>query len=193
MKDSCHTCSPPLLWRVSGAVITMAALLALFFNGCTQKPDAPNNLTKQPSVVKTQGAQGISQEALKSLLATAAGKVRVINFWATWCPPCVAELPELAVFYTEHTDKGVAFFAISLDNPNEIEKTVKPFLKEKKVPFPVHVLLERDLEALSGIVKQELAGVLPTTLVYDKTGSVVKMFEGAITKEKLDSVIKPLL
>jgi len=171
----------------------MAALLALFFTGCVQKPDAPNNLAKQPSDVTAQGAQGISQEALKSLLATSEGKVLVINFWATWCPPCVAELPELAAFYTEHTDKGVAFFAISLDNPNEIEKTVKPFLKEKKVPFPVHVLLERDLEALSGIVKQELAGVLPTTLVYDKTGSVVKMFEGAITKEKLDSVIKPLL
>lgn len=194
MKNNCHTCSPHLLWRVSGVVITVAALLTLPFSGCAPKSDVPDVVASAaPPAEQARGAQGVDLEGLKSLLADSTGKVRVINFWATWCPPCVAEIPELAAFYKENKDKGVAFLAISLDSPDEIEKTVNPFLKEKNVTFPVHVLLKRDLDAVSEIIKQELAGVLPTTLVYDKTGNVIKMFEGAITKEKLDSIVKPLL
>lgn len=130
---------------------------------------------------------------VEDLLKAAGGKVTVVNFWATWCPPCVAEMPELAAFYRQHARDRVAFIALSLDAEDEIEETVKPFMKERNIPFPVYVLAERDIEAISKAVRAEISGALPVTLVYDKGGNVKKMWEGAITLEELNEVVKPLL
>jgi thiol-disulfide isomerase/thioredoxin len=190
VKQRSHTCPPRLLWHVSGVVITVATLLALLLAGCTS-PTEPETATTG-DVTSAKAPQGIDLQALQELLTPTKGKVLVINFWATWCPPCVAEMPELASFYNDYQSK-ISFLALSLDDPDEINGAVQKFVQEKQIPFSVYVLLERDMNDISEIVKQELAGALPTTLVYDKNGNVQKMFEGAITREELEAVVKPLL
>ncbi len=190
MKQRSHTCPPRLLWHVSGIVLTAATLLTLSLAGCT----SPTETGTADTVTRTSvsAPQGIDLQELQELLAPTKGNVLVINFWATWCPPCVAEIPELASFYNDYQE-NLSFLALSLDDPDEIDKAVRKFVQEKQVPFPVYVLMKRDLDAISEIVKQELAGALPTTLVYDKNGNVQKIFEGAITREELEAVVKPLL
>ena len=190
MKTQPHTYtySPQRAWHVGRTTVSVVALLTLLGACCNYTPP------EMPQAEAAMDAvQVIKAGTLKTLLENNKGKVIVLNFWATWCAPCVAEIPELKAFYEEHKGDNLAFLAISLDSPDGIEDTVAPFVKDKKVPFPVYVLQERNLDVISKTVKQELAGVLPTTLIYDPKGKVNKTFEGGITKEDLEAVVKPLL
>ena len=176
------------LFRTSFAA---AAVLLWAVAACSPNRDAA--APGQPDLGGSGTVHKTTINDLETLLAAARGRVAVVNFWATWCAPCVAEMPELAEFYLEHPREQVAFYALSLDAVDEIENTVKPFLKEREVPFPVHVLAERDIEAVSKTVRSEISGALPVTLVYDRRGNVTRMWEGAITLEELNGLVKPLI
>lgn len=130
---------------------------------------------------------------IAAMVEEAKGRVLVLNFWATWCAPCVAEMPELAAFYRQHGVDDVLLYGLSLDAPDVLEDKVKPFLKDKNIPFAVRVLTERDIEAVSRAVRAKISGALPVTLVYDRKGGLVRMWEGAITLDELNGLVKPLL
>lgn len=89
------------------------------------------------------------------------GKVRVINFWATWCPPCVAELPSLQQLYNRYKQK-VAFYFVTNEDP----KVIKQFLKEKGYDFPVYA-------SYSSFPPRLSYQSIPTTIVMDKIGHIV--------------------
>lgn len=164
-----------------------AAVLAGTVAACGSREAAPGSFPEA-------GAPGtVTAGEAASLVQAAEGRVLVLNLWATWCPPCVAEMPELAAFHGEHPRKDVVLLALSLDAPDEVDTKVKSFVQAKEIPFPVRVLAERDLDAISKAVKSDLAGVLPTTLIYDRKGRLVRMWEGAITREELNGIVKPLL
>jgi len=170
----------------------LLAASAAMITGCSDGP-ASGEKTDTAATPPPGEAAPVTASGLGALLAASKGKVTVLNFWAIWCPPCVAELPELAKFYREHSGDTVAFLAVSLDGVEGIETVITPFLKAKTVPFPVHVLADRDIEAVSKAVNAEISGALPATLVYNRQGELVKSWEGGITLEELNQIVKPLL
>lgn len=115
------------------------------------------------------------------------GKVIVLNFWATWCAPCRAEMPSLENLYRNLKDKGLVIIGVSVDSP---EKTVQSFVKERGITFPI--LLDKRKE-----VSFDDYGVigLPVTFLIDKKGIIVdKVFgERQWDSEEVKEKIKRLL
>jgi len=106
----------------------------------------------------------------------------VLNFWATWCPPCKAELPELNEFANAHTE-DVQFFAINIE---ESENTITDFLQNNGYSLPV--LLDAD-----GSISQEFrVRAVPTTIVVDSQGVIRYRKTGGVTKEELENVLSNL-
>jgi peroxiredoxin len=102
------------------------------------------------------------------------GKVVVVNFWATWCPPCRKEMPDLDSLYQQFKDQGLVILAIS----DEPAGTVKPFVAQEKVTYPI--LLDAE-----GKVHQEFqVGGIPKTFVYDRTGKLVAQSIDMRTKKQ---------
>jgi len=102
-------------------------------------------------------------------VANQTGKVVFINFWATWCPPCIAELPSIDKLYQQFKDNEAVVFAI-VDVDSQYEKS-KQFMESKQLGLPVHVV--------SGEIPADwLGNAIPTTLILDKKGQIAARHEG---------------
>lgn len=114
-------------------------------------------------------------------LANLRGKWVVVNFWATWCAPCIKEIPDLAAFSKANQDNAVVLgVALDYDEPS----SVKSFARKMGMTYPL-ILGEGQTEKQFG----KLRG-LPTTLVYDPSGKQVFSKTGAVTRGQLEGLMK---
>lgn len=124
----------------------------------------------------------------KSLaLADFKGRPLVLNFWATWCPPCRKEMPELIEFHKRHAARGMTLIGIAVED----RARVAEFVAATPVPFPILVGRDKGIALLQALGNQS-AG-LPYTVVLDRQGNIVFTKRGALTRERLEQVIEPLL
>lgn len=159
------------LFRMAALLVSFVLLIPVTSQGQT-KPKAPN------FVLNTQDGKSIE---LKKL----AGKVVVLNFWATWCPPCRAEIPGMLEVYSRYKGKGLEIVGVSLDR--EGWDKVKPFIERMKISYPVVVGDGRLVDAYGGI------DAIPTTFVVDKRGNIVERHVGYLDKQRFEDLVKKLL
>ena len=100
------------------------------------------------------------------------GKVLVVDWWATWCAPCVASLPKMLATYEKYKDKGVAFIGVSLDQPENQGglKALKEFVAKNKVPWPQYFL-----DGKSEFANKYMVANIPAVFVVGRDGKVVSV------------------
>jgi thiol-disulfide isomerase/thioredoxin len=111
-------------------------------------------------------------------------KIVMINNWATWCPPCKAEMPVLLKYYKEHIDQGFLLVGIEAGDPT---KEVEKFVKDYGLTFPI--LLDPNNKSLIAFHNDNL----PSSYVIDRNGNVILAWTGPISKAMLEKYITPLL
>lgn len=127
----------------------------------------------------------------KKFLDKKDDKVYVINFWATWCAPCVKELPYFEKLNTEYRNKNVQVLLVSLDFPHLYDSKLKPFIKKKKLQSKVIALDDVDMNTWIPKVDETWSGSIPATIIYKKEER--KFFEKSFTFEELESEVKQFL
>ncbi len=157
----------------SGLFVIMVILLVACGNTRNKENEKEQNIaTQEVSQVEAFQTPDITfrDEAGKTVsLRSLKGKVVFINFWATWCPPCIREMPsidELKDSFKESDD--IVFLMVDVDN--KMEKS-SAFMQENDYDLPVYV-------PVSNIPSDFLRGAIPTTVIIDKKGEMVARMEG---------------
>ena len=121
----------------------------------------------------------------------------MVNFWATWCPPCSEEVPKLNDLYDRYKNKGVQVIGIALDKDSL--ELVTPFVKRNKINYPI---LMGNQQVLNGLSTGQLTQMrsmgknfkgVPTTLLFDQEGKIRKRFDGSFDLEQLEESLQSLL
>lgn len=153
--------------KIIGIIFLMISLVS--FSNSAKAPDF--NLKDQYGVVHS--------------LENYKGKVIFLNFWATWCPPCKKEMPDVESIYKEYEEnkKDVVILGVNSEKENEVKK----FLKDKGYTFPT--LIDENSE----VMRKYFIQAFPTSFVIDKEGNVYGYVMGGLTKEQIKQVIEEVL
>jgi thiol-disulfide isomerase/thioredoxin len=115
----------------------------------------------------------------EQMLAQWKGRLLVVNFWATWCPPCVKEMPDLQTVAQEYRDRGVTVIGLAIDSP----KAVAAFQQEHGITLPLLIAGAGGSEL--GRMVGNQAGALPYTILIDRKGRIVQSRMGQVDAAQL--------
>jgi peroxiredoxin len=148
---------------------------------------ADENTPAASGVPALFAATFLDQDGKAQALSQWRGKVVVVNFWATWCPPCKEEMPELSVFQQKYGERNVVVLGLSTDDVTKIRE----FAQQAPVHYP---LLAGDFEAMA--LAESLGnnkGVLPYSVVINPDESIAHTYFGRLDMKKLEQDVKALI
>jgi thiol-disulfide isomerase/thioredoxin len=159
------------------AIVIVSIVTLALFAGCTIK-EKEGATAAAPDFT----LQDISGKKVR--LADLKGKVVMLEFWATWCPPCRAEIPAIERLHTQYGGKGLTVLAIALDEGGWDD--VKAFITERKISYTV-------LKGSEDVSAEYKIRLIPATFLIDKEGNIRKQYMGGGSNEALEQEIKALL
>lgn len=145
------------------------------------------------AAVPGQKIEYIKIPGLEKMLKDPQNKLLVINFWATWCAPCVSEIPVFEKTAKFYDASKVRFLLISLDFPSQIEKQLIPFLKKNKITIDVAVMTDLDYNSWIDKVDPQWQGDIPATLFLNNSTKVRYFHLGEVNEPELKKYINSLL
>lgn len=142
-----------------------------------------------PAVLLTGKKVGmVNMQQLQESVKKTNDTLYVVNFWATWCKPCVKEMPYFEVSGQKFKSNKVKVLFVSLNSPKELEQ-VESFVNQKEVKADVELLNSGNPNSWIDVVDSSWSGAIPATAIY-RRGKKVTFREGEFTQTELDSIIK---
>jgi len=129
---------------------------------------------------------------LEKLLAEENDSITVLNFWATWCKPCVAELPHFEKVRKEMKEKPIRFLYISLDFADEKIRRLDPFIEKKLPGARVWLMTETDYNRWISLIDPKWSGSLPATLLFHHSTKKRIFADAELSESKLKSLIEQI-
>lgn len=137
---------------------------------------------------RAQKAEIIKLPALQEIITADAEEIKVINFWATWCAPCIKELPLFQKLHESRTDVKVTLVSMDLDLDPNPEKVYK-FIARKNITAKVVILDEQNPNAWIDKIEKEWSGALPATIVINTKTGKKKFVERELQEGELEKLI----
>ena len=137
----------------------------------------------QVKIINTEDLSGIIKNNNRPLL---------INVWATWCMPCREEFPDLVKISNVYKNK-IRVVGISVDDSEDLDSKVIPFIKNQKIDFEVYLLKVVDPEDFINLLNKKWSGAIPATFIYDKKGNQEDMLIGKQSYELFEKAVKKVI
>jgi len=150
--------------------------LVLLFLGCNNSPQKPKTHAAKAAATRQESSKQESPflfpvytsfHQLEPLFERKTDTTYVINFWATWCKPCVAELPYFEQLDRAYRGEKVKVILVSLDFPRQLKKKLVPFIEEHNLQSEVIALLDNDYNSWIDKISPDWGGAIPVTLIYN--------------------------
>ncbi len=167
--------------------INQLVFILLFFS-CGSDTHEENNLQ---NLNKNAKIESYNYQGIRPFLYKKDDKIHVINFWATWCIPCVEELPYFEKLGAEYADKNVEVILISMDFPDKVQSDLTPFIKENNIQSKVIVLDDPDANTWISKVDEDWTGAIPATIIYRNDQRY--FYEQSFTYKELKTEVEKLI
>lgn len=167
----------------------LGAIIGFQTEARSQELSSADDLNNENSGITA--IESFNYESLKPLLNKDDDKTYVINFWATWCKPCVEELPSFEKLNKKYQSKNVEVILVSLDFPNHIEKRVIPFINKHHLKSKVILMNDPDQNTWIPKISDKWSGSIPATLIYNKYSR--EFYEQSFTYEMLQKELNKIL
>lgn len=172
--------------------MTFILLLALILS-CKTSQEKTDKQPVEAPIVSKEIPLKIYEEfsMLEPRLQTKSDTTYIVNFWATWCKPCVAELPHFMDIADTYKNEKVKLLYVSLDFKKQIDSKLRPFLAEGKLKGEVVVITDHDFNGWIDKVSPSWQGSIPATLIFNKDKR--EFFEDSFTYKELEKELKKYL
>jgi len=134
----------------------------------------------------------LNEASFPKMLATHKGRIVLVDFWATWCVPCRAEMPQLVKLSEKLKARGFDLVTVSADEP-EKEAAALQVLKQDAVAAPFYLKKAGDDDKFYNLVDAKWSGEMPAMFIYDRTGKRVRSFLGETPVKDIEAAIQKLL
>jgi len=135
-------------------------------------------------------AKAIQPPEFKQILNSHRGDVVIVNFWATWCSPCLKEIPDLLRLQQEKASEGIKLIGVAVDEPTENSAEVERFRSRYFPAFLTYARAGAEMDELAQVIDPTWNEVVPTTYLLDRQGRVVKRIQGKKTLEEFRSALE---
>ncbi len=169
--------------RLKRVIFTISIAFVVLAYSCVGKTES--------KIDKNSKVPIVDFSAIKPLLEKNNDTTYVINFWATWCAPCVKEIPHFEKLNQEYTNQKVKVILVNLDFSTHYESRLIPFLQEKGIKSEVIMLDDPDANRWINEVDTRWSGSIPATIIYKKTNR--KFFEKEISYEELEEAVLSIM
>lgn len=142
---------------------------------------------------KAQKVGLVNKEWIAAISQNTSDTTYIINFWATWCKPCVEELPAFETIQKKYKDQKVKVILVSCDFKKQLDLRVVPFIKTNGLKSEVVLMNETDPNNWIERVDSRFSGAIPATLIVNGSKQFRFFKEGEITLTELDTIVSPLI